>query len=255
MAVITESEIRKRLKDKDLKSMKVYEVPKSTIVTPSAKSFLTDHNIQLQYMDEAEKSESPVKPEQSNVVAKPSLRYQTLCGGFMDTKPEHMTALYGNVLVFKDHKRIILRGKLDSLESKILEAQVTVMKLRMEKLVDELQEILEFVRHLLRCEVLGEKVAEFHLQGMSAPELREISHHPQKYFGTGHFMPNYQMGEPLVILNALRSATRETELAAYQAFKKEDGSAEQEEIILALNRLSSLFWIMMFKCKTEQYKP
>ncbi|MFX3624390.1 MAG: cobalamin adenosyltransferase [Ectobacillus sp.] len=255
MAVITESEIRKRLKDQDLKSMKVYEVPKNTIVTPSAKSFLTDHNIQLQYVDEAEKSESAAKQERNDAEIKPSHRYRTLCGGFMDAKPEYMTALYGNLLVYKDHKRIIFRGKIDSLESKLIEAQIAVMKLNMQKLADDLQEILDFVRNLLRCEVLGEKAGEFRLQGMGAPELREISHHPQKYFGFGHFIPDYKMGEPIVILNALRSAVRETELAAYQAFKKEDGSTEQEEIILALNRLSSLFWIMMFKAKTGQYKP
>ena len=55
-------------------------------------------------------------------------------------------------------------------------------------------------------------------------------------------------------LNKLRTLTRESELVAYRAFKDEYGQATREDLIRALNRLSSLFWIMMFKYLTDQYK-
>ncbi|KGX84510.1 ethanolamine utilization cobalamin adenosyltransferase [Pontibacillus litoralis] len=260
MAVITESELRKRLKGKNLKDEKVFKVPKGSIITPSAKGFLNEYSIQLEFVDETKEEEQDAHvrewkpPVRKQPKAKKSpLKYQLLHGGYIDEKPEHMTALYGNVLVYKDHKRIQFRGKLDSLESKILEAQMQASTLGMEKMAEDLQEVLDFIRNLVRCEVLGEEVEQVQLLNMNDVELREMSHHPKKYFGSGHFFPDYRMGEGIVILNGLRSLTRETELLAYQAFKLENGEAERGDIILALNRLSSLFWIMMFKYKTGYY--
>ena len=49
-------------------------------------------------------------------------------GEHYSSKPEHMTHLYGNCLVPKNHPRIILRGKLDSLEAAILWAQATAQR-------------------------------------------------------------------------------------------------------------------------------
>ncbi|WP_147533474.1 cobalamin adenosyltransferase [Bacillus marasmi] len=255
MALLTEGEIRNLLKGKDLKSVNVLEIQKGTIVTPSAKGFLTDHQIQLKYIEPGQKPEEGTPVTTSEDKKKRShYRYTTLFGGYLDEKPEHMTSLYGNVLVFKDHKRIVFRGKLDSFESRLLETQITAEKLGHTKLVADLQEVLLFIRNLLRCEVLGEKVGEFTLLKMSPADLREMSHHPEKYFGTGHFTPDYSMGEVVVCLNALRSGAREVELAAYEAFKLPDGDADRGDIILALNRLSSLIYIMMFKFRVGHYK-
>lgn len=254
MAVLTESEIRKLLKGKGLKTTDALEIPKGTVVTPSAKGFLAEHHIKLKFIEKQTAINGQQVDAKMDKSEEKRYPYRTLYGGNLEKKPEHMTALYGNVLVFKDHKRIVLRGKLDSLESKIMETQIAFQKLKVPRLVEDLQEILEFVRNILRCEVLGEEVKEFYLQHMNPTELREMSHHPNKYFGTGHFIPDYQMGEEVVLLNSLRSSVRETELAAYAAFRTETGDAERGDIILALNRLSSLFYIMMFKFKTGQYK-
>jgi ethanolamine utilization cobalamin adenosyltransferase len=262
MAVITENELRKQFRNQKLKDIEVFEVPKGVILTPSAKSFLIDHKIELCYVEAPEETPAAQKEvklqitknldsEQESIEGKK--RYRTMYGGFLETKPEHMTHLYGNMLVFKDHPRIIFRGKLDSLETKILEAQISCFKLNMPKLVDDLEEILLFVRKIVRCEVLNESIDDFHLLGMTPAELRKQSHYPKKYFGLDHFQPSYDMGEAVVVINALRTWTRETELFAYQAFKKEHGSAEREDIIRTLNRLSSLFWIIMFRIRVGQY--
>ncbi|UHA72526.1 cobalamin adenosyltransferase [Paenibacillus sp. 481] len=290
MAVITESELRKYFRNQNLKEVAVYETVKGTILTPSAKSFLTDHQIELRYVQVAEQltvqstvqlavqasvqaSQAPqvsdtdserllpkkevklqittnLDTEQASAGKK---RFRTLYGGFLETKPEHMTHLYGNMLVFKDHPRILFRGKLDSLETKLLEAQISCHKLHMTKLVNDLEEILQFVRRIVRCEVLSESIEEFNLLGMTPKELREQSHFPKKYFGLEHFQPSFDMGEAVVVINALRTMTRETELLAYQAFKKDHGEAEREDIIRTLNRLSSLFWIIMFRIRVGQY--
>ncbi|WDU82155.1 hypothetical protein [Caloramator sp. Dgby_cultured_2] len=90
-----------------------------------------------------------------------------------------MTHLYGNRLVLKDHPRIILRGKLDTLQAKILEVQVAASKNKMEKLVEDLDEILKFVRSILRAEVLEEKLEDMKLLGLDEEQLREMSQNPK----------------------------------------------------------------------------
>ena len=68
--------------------------------------------------------------------------YET--GAFYFEKPEHMTHLYGNVLVPKDHKRIYFRGKLDSLETIFVLNQTLLLEMGEDQsLIDDLQDILE----------------------------------------------------------------------------------------------------------------
>lgn len=259
MGAITENELRRILKDKDLTQLKEFELPKGTIITPSARSFLADKHIKLKLVDKKEEDEIkntfPSHEEKMEEIRKKisTLKYRLLNGGYINYKPEHMTSLNGDILVNKDHKRIIFRGKLDSFESKILEVQSSLSQIGYQKLAEDLQDVLDFVRKILKCEVLDSPVHEISILGMSEKEIREMSHHPKKYFNEGHFIPDYHMGYPMVLLNSLRSLTREVEIAAYQAFKKENGEIGQGDIILALNRLSSLFYVLMFKYKTGQY--
>ncbi len=267
ISVLTESEVRRQLKGRDFKEYTEFRVLKGQIVTPSAKSFLLENNINLEYVDSLEEVVHEVKQAKEKVSGKPQSKevpgksqtkeeknkYVTVFGAELMEKPEHMTHLYGNLLVFKDHKIIALRGKLDSLESKILETQIITHKLGDSKLTEDLGEVLKFVRWILRCEVMNEAVGEFKLLGMTPEELRERSHYPKKYYGIGHEPVEFSMGEAVVALNSCRTTIRETELLAYTAFKGEYGDVQRADIIKALNRLSSLFWIMIFKYRTGEY--
>ena len=58
----------------------------------------------------------------------------------------------------------------------------------------------------------------------------------------------------MIILNELKIITRETEISAYEAFKEKYCGVEREDIIRALNRLSSLFNIMIYKYRAGKYK-
>lgn len=253
MGVLTESEVRRKV-GKSKEKLTEFCVEKGRIVTPSAKSYLAERNIELKYIDENFVKENETKEVIKEVVREKKYKYTTLFGGALDEKPEHMTQLKGNVLVFKDNKRIILRGKIDSLESKILETQILCQKSDMPKLVKDLQETLDFARNIMRCEVLEEPLQDFKLLGLTPEELREQSHYPKKYFGIDHEFPSYEMGEVVVAINSIRSMTREVELAAYEAFKGTYGCVEREDLIKALNRLSSVFWIMIYKVRTNKYK-
>jgi ethanolamine utilization cobalamin adenosyltransferase len=96
-------------------------------------------------------------------------------------------------------------------------------------------------------------VGDFTLGGLNEKDLREQSYHPSQYFGMRHFLPTYQHGEMTAHLNKLRTLARKTEIVAFKAFKAEDGTVTREDIIRAFNRLSSFFWIMMFKYLTGKY--
>ena len=250
MKVLTEEKLKAQLKNSS--DIKVYNVYKDEILTPSAKSLLTEKNIELNYINS---NRSDAVKEKDNAVNNMTndLKYETIFGFKINEKPEYMTHLYGNVLVFKDNKRIAFRGKLDSLEAKILEVQIVCEKNKKGKLVEDLQEILQYVRNIVRCEVLNEPVKEIILQGLTEDKLREMSHYPQKYFGIGHEPPSYEMGEIVVYLNSVRAYVRETELLAFKAFSDEYKRVEREDIIKALNRLSSLLWIMIYKYRTGKY--
>lgn len=277
MAVLTESEIRKRLGRNNPNEIKEFVVEKGLIITPSAKSYLAEKNIAIVYEGLTYKDckDKEVKGKVSKEVVNKSgykeqktvefkevsenetekkYRFITVFGTKLDYKPEHMTHLKGNLLVFKDHKRIIFRGKMDSLEAKILDAQILSQNKGMEKLVEELQTILYFVRSITKAEVLEEDLPEINLLGLTEDEIRKQSHNPKKYFGIGHEFPDYKMGDIVVSINGIRTLTREVEIAAFEAFKDEYGSVSREDIIRGLNRLSSVFWVMMFKARTEQYK-
>ncbi|MEJ8553332.1 cobalamin adenosyltransferase [Tepidibacter sp. Z1-5] len=249
MSILTESEIKNRIKNKELKPFDEFKVKKGVIITPLAISFLKENKIKLKYVDD----EKCIDKENEDINVS-RYKYITEYGGFLDKKPEYMTQLYKNKLVFKDNKLIKLRGKLDSLQSEILKAQIYADKMKLDKLVKDLQEILDFVRNILKCEIIDEAIEEFNLLNMNETELRDISHHPKKYFGIDHlFTIDYKLGEVVVILNSLRSLVRETELVAYSAFKNEEGKVVREDIIKALNRLSSLMYIMIFKYLKGNY--
>ncbi len=255
MNVLTEDKVRAHIKNLKKSDTNVFNVYKNEILTPSAKSLLKENNIEINYVNSMRCNANTIEKEDDKAVTNKTndFKYVTIFGIKVNEKPEYMTHLYGNVLVFKDNKRIVFRGKLDSLEAKILEVQIVCDKNKKSKLVDDLQEILQFVRNILKSEVLNEPVPQIILQGLTEEKLREMSHYPQKYFGRGHEAPQYTMGEIVVSLNSLRACTRETELYAYKAFKDDNGKVDREDIIKSLNRLSSLLWIMIYKYRTGKY--
>ncbi len=261
MALITEQDIRKMVSDGLLKEKGEFHLGKDTILTPSARAYLLEKNISLLGRDpsldnsnQAKTVESEDKTEKKkNHSIDANAGFDTVFGVHLDEKPEHMTHLRGNLLVFKDHKRIILRGAIDYLESEIIIAQTVSERLQKPKLTKDLEEVIRFIRKLLQCEITGEAVGDFMLAGFNEKDLREQSYHPSKYFGMKHFLPTYQHGEMTAYLNKLRTLTRKTEIVAFKAFKAEDGTITREDIIRAFNRLSSFFWIMMFKYLTGKY--
>ena len=238
MALLTEERVR-QMSDNGTRGPVV--VARGDVLTPSARSFLREHRIEVVYPQGREEDGS-------------AARYQTPFGVGLEEKPEHMTHLRGNVLVFKDHPRIAFRGMIDLLEGEIALCQQVCVREGVPALAEELEEVLDFVRHFIRFDVLSEPVGEVRLCGMTPEELRERSHYPEKYYGQGHFLIHYTDSPAILAVNKVRAVVRQTELAAYRAFRDENGGVARGDIILGLNRLSSLLWIMVIKLKAGQYE-
>ena len=106
----------------------------------------------------------------------------------------------------------------------------------------------------IRCEVLEEAVPEGKLCGLTEDEQRKHSHRPQDFYGQPHFMPEYTDGERVLLLNKCRCAARNAELAAARAFIREDGTADRLDILKALNRMSSMIYILMIREKSRNHR-
>ncbi len=240
MELINETEVKRLINDNKIAPKGEIRVTESQLFTPSAIEYLNDKNIRIV------KSAAPISKEEK--------RYETVFGGVILNKPEHMTHLRGNILVFKDHPVIKYRGVLDHLESEIVYAQTIIDELGYMEIVNELEEIIKLVRLLIKSEITGERLGEYKLIGLSADELREHSHHSTKHYGISHFLPSYKQGKVVALLNRLRTITRKAELVAYNAFKDANKNVERNDIIQSLNRLSSALWIMMCKFLAGLYK-
>ena len=226
-------------------------VARGDVLTPGARDWLRDRKVEVVFPQG--------KPETAAVGrddpgAPPRTKYQTLFGAGLDEKPEHMTHLKGNTLVFKDHPRIAFRGYIDLLEAEIVLCQRTCADTGYRVRAEELEEVLKFVRMFIRYDVLDEPVGEVKLCSLGPDELRAQSHYPERYFGQPHFLVHYTDAPAILAVNKVRTVVRQTELAAYRAFKDENGAVARNDIILGLNRLSSLMWIIMIKLKAGKYE-
>lgn len=229
MAVYTQETAKANVRVRDGK--RVFYLDERDHLTPSARQWLERDGVEI----------LPA------ATAKPT-EYTTLFGARLTEKPEHMTHLRPTVLVPKDHPRIAFRGIVDALEAELL---LCAHSAGPGELRNNLEEILEFVRRLIRCDVLDEPV-EFHiLCGLTSDQIRRHSHFPQRYYDQPHFMPSAADSAVLLRLNRLRTMVRQTELAAYKAFRTIDGDVTRPDLIKALNRLSSLVWILMIRRKKE----
>lgn len=226
-----------------------YTLPAGWVLSPGAQALLRERRVKVTIPPRRAKLVSTPVP---GGAVKSYVNHETERP--LASKPEHMTQLIGNRLVSKDHPRIRFRGKLDSLQAQVVTAQVLMEERGVSaELVEQLEEILSLLRGLLRAEVLDEMPPETRLLGLTAQELREQSHDPKKYFGVEPMvLPHRSMGLAYALLNSLRTAAREGEVEAVAAFR-DNTTAAQEEILRAMNRLSSAFHILMCRVLAGRY--
>ena len=251
--VLTEDKLKSLYKKEEFKQ---FTVEKGTIMTPSARQFLVDKGIEIVKEGAVPKNEVQEKVvERERIIEKPiTPKYVGLAGESYFEKPEHMTQISGNILVKKTHERIIFRGKLDSLQSKWLVLQKEFESYGNEKLNKDMESTTAFIKKLVLTEVLDTELEEIKVLGESLDKIKEISHNPKKFFGIGHLFDISVKNSMLVLkLNEMRSVSREAEISGVEAFSNEKGIVEKKEMLKALNRLSSVIYVMMLKGEKGEY--
>ena len=224
----TEETVKANIRNRE--GDRVFYLGKGDTLTPGARDWLRQQRIEV--MDAA--------------LAKPE-RYRLLGGGYTEEKPEHMTHLNAELLVPKTHPRIAFRGAMDTLEAELILAQLAAPGCAV-----ALGEVLALARRLIRCDVLEEAVGDFTLCGLTEAEQRSHSHRPQDFYGQPHFMPEAADGMTIARINRARCAAREAELRAAEAFSDREGNPTREDILRALNRMSSMLYILMIREKAAR---
>ena len=222
----SEEQVRANIRNREGK--RVFYLGRGDQLTSAARDWLNRERIDIRPGEEA-------KTE----------RYRLANGGYLEEKPEHMTHLNGDVLVPKTHPRIAFRGAMDNLEAELLLCQLELQG----EVREQAGQVLAFARYLLRCDVLEEPVRQETLCGLTLQEQRSHSHRPQDYYGQPHFMPEASDGRSILLLNRARTAARQAELAAVHAFSDRDGNPTRVDLLTALNRLSSMIYILMIREK------
>lgn len=220
---------RKMVEDniRNREKKRVFYLGAGDTLTSEAKDFLRSQRIEILPAAQAKKE-----------------RWQILGGGFTEEKPEDMTHLNGDFLVKKTHPRIAFRGWVDSLEGALLQVGKAYPHLQR-----ELGEILALTRQIIRCDVLEEPLKLSGLCGLTEEEVRKHSHFPQQFYGIPHFMPDFADSPAVLALNTIRTLSRQTELAAQHAFADREGTATRLDLLQALNRISSMLYILMIREK------
>ncbi len=222
----SEENVRANIRNRDGK--RVFFLNNGDSLTPSARDYLRRERIEIRPGEEAKIDE-----------------YRLLNGGVLKEKPETYTHLRGNILVPKHHPVIAFRGAIDTLQAELLLAQQAAP----EALRKDIGQILALARSILRWEVMEEPVTVDRLCGLTQQEQRTRSHRPQEFYGQPHFMPEYTDSAALLQLNRARCAARAAELAAARAFLDADGRCAREDLLQALNRMSSMLYILMVRLK------
>jgi ethanolamine utilization protein EutL len=190
----------------------------------------------------------------------PDGKYQALdTGERFAEKPDHLTHLRDDrSLVPKTHPRIAARGKLDLLQSALLDAQVAADTEGARALVGELGEILELARALVGAEVTGQPIAPPTLWGMTADQIRDATHHTHELYGVPFMYPDVRQGPVIAKLALARAIAREAELAALAAFPPTGGLVTappaRPDLAYALNRISSALYLLAVRYVAGLYQ-
>lgn len=263
MKVITEAKVRAEIPRSE--QPEFYVVEPGYILSPAAREYLMGRQIKITNGTNSDKPSESVSSSTAEVPPTPSAAAPVKADGarYVDyttgacyfEKPVHMTVLYGDVLVAKDHPQILFRGKTESLQSQIILAQTVVAERGgSQKLLDDLNNILVILRNILRSHVLNQPLVVEQIIGLTQTEVHERAGNPMQYYSVEDAgVPEYTRGMEYAQLNQLYTQMREVETAAITALH-EGNRYTRNDILEVLNSLSSALRVMMFMHLAGEYK-
>ena len=175
-----------------------------------------------------------------------------LCQQKVEHKPDTLTHIDAHHLVSKNDPRLLFRGKLDSVIAQAVLTQIQLTQTPSDALAPIMPQLSRYMAdvrsalgNVLKAEATGETMATVALGNLSAEAIHKMSHHPLKYLGHDHLVPDEKQGMQVALLNLLRAQIREAELYAAQIYITRDFRVKRPDIMQALNRLSSAVYVLM----------
>ena len=170
----------------------------------------------------------------------------SVCGSEVAEKPSLLTHLDNQTLVLKNHPRIALRGRLDSITAHCITLQHQLPAAsEFASVAGYLADLRSYMGTILRAEVSGEQLPGVSMGAMDSATLHKISHDPLKYLQHDHIVPAQEHGLDVALLNTLRAQVREVELLATDTYLDADLNLTRPDIVAGLNRLSSAIYVLM----------
>jgi len=259
MKIITEIDLRAEYKNNKFESFVLNQGDK---LTPAASQFLQERRIKIldnNHLNEsASQKAGKVTKKKIDIdhAIMPKEGYLCLPSGkHVMEKPEHFTHIRGRILVSKSNPTIKFRGQLDLLEANFVTCINQVDFYGFKEMAGDLNVVFLYLQEIMRAEVLDKPLPFIDFKGWTDAEVREYSHHPEKHFGVKHALPNPKYGMLYGEVNKLRAMIRQLEIAAVEAFYiEEEDLCERLDITMALNRLSSIIYIIICKFVGGHYK-
>jgi ethanolamine utilization cobalamin adenosyltransferase len=250
---VTESGLRERF---SLAPGSEIHLPENARLTPSARTLLAERQIRVKYLDEAGRAfvetaspgEEPALRRVPVLTGKNERSVATclLCSQPLATKPDTLTNLDGKTLVAKNDPRLKLRGKLDTAIAHAVWIQTEFAPAKGKTpLALWLADVRSALGSVLKAEVSGEAMPPVVMGEFDEAAIHAISHHPLKYLGHDHIVPEAGHGVQVARLNLLRAQIREAELLAADVFIDRDFKVTRPDLMQALNRLSSAVYVLM----------
>ncbi|HNY90029.1 MAG TPA: ethanolamine utilization cob(I)yrinic acid a,c-diamide adenosyltransferase EutT [bacterium] len=229
-------------------------LPLDSRLTPAAHQLLEERKIVIKYIDAEGRVFNPDKSGEEAPVQVHPLTSSTggqkaeclLCHQPVAKKPEALTHLDANTMVVKNHPRIALRGKIDTLIAHTVLVQIEFdRENKFPWLHPYLADVRSYLGNLLKSEVSGETMIPIALGGADENVVHAVSHNPLKYLGHDHIVPEMSHGRNVALLNLLRAQVREVEVEAARVFIAPDLTVTRPDLIQAANRLSSALYVLM----------
>lgn len=243
-------------------------LPANSRLTPAARDALNHLKIRIRYADEVgrvfvdapehngdgDEHRQRVHPLTSSAS---HFSHETahclLCQQAVTKKTEALTHLNATTFVAKNDPRIAFRGRVDTAIAQAVLLQVEWKSLEMPAV---LQRMLADVRgalgNVLRSEALDEAMSPIVVGEFDEAQIHALSHNPLKHLGHDHIVPSIEHGLAVARLNLLRAVIREAEVAGAQAFIDRDFSVRRNDVLQALNRLSSAVYVLMLLCLIQE---
>ena len=243
------------------------QLPANARLTPSAQGLLDERHITVKYIDDSGRVFIPKAGQNATDAALSDSLKQVhplttsdewsvpdclLCQQKVEHKPDTLTHIDAHHLVSKNDPRLLFRGKLDSVIAQAVLTQIQLTQTPSDALAPIMPQLSRYMAdvrsvlgNVLKTEATGETMATVALGNLSAEAIHKMSHHPLKYLGHDHLVPDEKQGMQVALLNLLRAQIREAELYAAQIYITRDFRVKRPDIMQALNRLSSAVYVLM----------